>query len=361
MTKYILNPDFIIFTNSAGRLTGGLKMKGIVLEFNLSILSRIVQLSEKTPFSKKEIEDSIGDIGGENSPKIISALLKYGVFIKFDSGYLSTSSASRLEWEDNGWLAAKLFHDSVVYSEFLFGDELGWEEQLKAMADISDSGAPPPFIKELGNEHSLTRPKKMEKFDFYTTLTNRRTIRSFNNDSIISEDLLSNILYYSASAMKVLNNKYFGKLMYRTSPSGGAMHPVEIYPAVINIQGIEDGIYHYNPISHALSFINKKISKEFLYEISQRQVNLSGNFLAFIITARFIRNFWKYRYAKSYAFTLFDVGHFVQTLILTCEANGLKCFLTPALNVKLSQEILELDNVYDECPVYLVVAGKIKN
>ncbi|MDF5808502.1 hypothetical protein P4123_14470 [Pseudomonas aeruginosa] len=38
----------------------------------------------------------------------------------------------------------------------------------------------------------------------------------------------------------------------KTSPSGGSLHPVEVYPIVLNVDGIERGIYHYSVRRHGL-------------------------------------------------------------------------------------------------------------
>ena len=42
----------------------------------------------------------------------------------------------------------------------------------------------------------------------------------------------------------------------RPSPSGGGLHALEIYPVVQNMDGLEPGLYHYNPGEHTLETVS---------------------------------------------------------------------------------------------------------
>lgn len=264
-----------------------------------------------------------------------------------------------LDWESNGWASAKLFHDSVVYSKFLQADPDGWKQQLEAMECIQQSGEGPAPFREL--DQSLPRlrladnPRPLES-PLAEVLLKRRTKRMFASNRPITQEVLSSILFYSAKAQHQYHNKFFGTEIRRTSPSGGSRHPVELYPQLFGPAPEMCGNFYYNPLQHELVRLGPT-GAELMNVVSQRQIKLEQNFVVFLVTARFCRNFWKYRYAKSYLFTLFDVGHLVQTLIFTCEAHGLGCFLTPALDVEAVQRHLQLQNIYDECPVYFLAAG----
>lgn len=359
--KYTLNRNFIVFRNERNRLSAGLGDSGITAELQPAILAGLVELGAGGTFSQDDFLRMVSSRrkSSRQAAESLFETLRTNGFLVSPAKAAVPAKSLTLSWEENGWLAAGLFHRAVAHSSFLMGDKEGWEEQVSAMVDIKESGEVPPMVKEYPDRKMIRlKPSSQENsLPFFEILENRKTIRSFKREAPLTKQLLADILYHTARAKTVADSYYFGNLMRRTSPSGGAMHPVEIYPQLIDVKGLQNGSYYYNPERHALVQLEGMASREMLYEISQRQVNLEGNFFCFIITARFIRNFWKYRYPKSYAFTLFDTGHFVQTLILTCEAVGLKCFLTPALNVQMAQEHLELDNIFDECPVYFVVAG----
>src|SRR5438132_10033757 len=63
----------------------------------------------------------------------------------------------------------------------------------------------------------------------------------------------------------------FGKLLQKTSPSGGARHPGEVYLMALRVKGLRGGLYHYHPAQHHLETILAKASpeKEWLYYAQQ--------------------------------------------------------------------------------------------
>lgn len=362
---YCFSKNFSIALNEKNKFIVCLRDKGYYFEFDNSILMALVDLGKKQPFNQTDFYASISKfdtVSIEDSTQYFDELIEHEIIISHLTKLKKLNKDVEFSWEDNGWLSAKQFHDSVVYTKFLQGDDTGWLKQVEGMKLIRENGIGPPVVKKYNanlkrielSPASLNRNK-----NFFEILINRRTCRAFNNSRVIDKELLSDILFYSAKSQKVFESKFFGMQIFRTSPSGGARHPVEVYPQLIDVKGCDDGSFYYDHVEHKLIKIGET-NKELLNEVSQRQVSLKGNFISFIVTARFVRNYWKYRYSKSYIFTMLDVGHFVQTLILTCEALDLECFLTPALDVELVQHHLSLPNIYDECPVYIVIAGQKK-
>lgn len=269
-----------------------------------------------------------------------------------------------LDWVKNGWGYAKIFHDSIVYSKFIAGDPVGVVEQIKSIIDITSSSPniPSPTKKYEGHEIKL-EDFNLELSDgcinFYDVIEARRTSRKLTPTLGIEKSLLSKMFFHSAKFKSKKTSNYLGDYYKRTSPSGGSLHPVEIYMINQNAEiGLKEGVFHYNPISHSLFEVSNNLDFEDLKQLCQNQIEFNSNAIILIITARFERNFYKYRYSKSYLFTLFDVGHLVQTLILVCTALGLKTFLTPALDVALANSIINIDNIYDECPVYFIAISK---
>jgi SagB-type dehydrogenase family enzyme len=130
----------------------------------------------------------------------------------------------------------------------------------------------------------------------------------------------------------------------KTSPSGGALHPIEAYPLVVNVRGLERGLYHYNVGNHSLELLSEKSEKaarRLANDFSLGQVFPETSSVLFILTARFYRNFWKYRnHPRAYSVLLLDAGHLSQTFYLVCTALKLGAFFTAAINsVKMEQEL----------------------
>lgn len=339
--------------------------RGTVLQLKGAVYEVLLQLGAQRLFTESEFHLAIGSrvhLSGIERAQLLSQLCELGI-VWTERDLVEWENSNRpesLSWEQNGWASAKQYHDSVVYSTFLQGDREGWEEQVQSMEDLtSESSGPPPLRTLPAGLPTVAlddAPESLPHANFFEVILGRRTLRSFTSPRPITRAMLSAILFYAAKAQHQYTSRYFGVEIRRTSPSGGARHPVDLYPQIFDSEEGLDGNYYYDHLSHRLVRLGD-VTKDFVNKVSQQQVRLDGNFVVFLVTVRFARHFWKYRYPKSYSFSLLDVGHFVQTLILVCEAFGLKCFLTPALDVRSAQHHLLLPNIYDECPVYFVAAG----
>jgi SagB-type dehydrogenase family enzyme len=108
----------------------------------------------------------------------------------------------------------------------------------------------------------------------------------------------------------------------RTSPSGGSLHPIEVYPVVRRVEGLSSGLYHYLGGEHALEQIaalDEGAARALVEDGTAGQWYFGDADVAFIMTARFRRSSRKYRrHPKIYRATLVDAGHLSQTFYLLC-------------------------------------------
>ncbi|MFP5405933.1 MAG: SagB/ThcOx family dehydrogenase [Gammaproteobacteria bacterium] len=367
MTRlYHLSKSFCIAPGHGGKLTVFVRDSGARLQLHPWFSRVLLDLGETGTFSDEEFVAALRRHAPEGeSPiehaRLLGELIDVGVLWTDERwGLFEAANAGvHLEWEDHGWASAKLFHDSIVYSRFLQGDAEGWDEQVRAMEEIRDEGEGPPVVKRYPPEFeriALGAPHDPLTRNFGEVLHGRRTCRVFDGERPVTRASLASVLFHAAKAQESTHNRFFGPHIKRTSPSGGSRHPVEIYPQVFDSPDGLDGSFYYDFVEHCLVRLGDA-DRGLMYELCQKQAALERNFVVFLVSVRFVRHYWKYRYPKSYLFALFDVGHLVQTLILVCEALGLRCFLTPALDVAGAQRHLGLDNIYDECPVYFLAAG----
>lgn len=109
-------------------------------------------------------------------------------------------------------------------------------------------------------------------------------------------------------------------------PSGGSLHPLELYVVASAVRGLDPGIYLYQPVRHALGTVrgmDDEVS-HLLADASRSagEAQLQPAILL-VIAARFGRTMWKYE-SVAYRLILLEVGTVFQTLYLVATAMGLR-------------------------------------
>jgi cyanobactin maturation PatA/PatG family protease len=168
----------------------------------------------------------------------------------------------------------------------------------------------------------------------------RESVREYDDNYPISIEQLSELLYRTARVKElvgieewfgknwreVLNFKAdidYGELSRRPYPSGGAMYELEIYPVVLHCQGLNKGVYHYDPLNHQLEQILE--SKNDILALSGyglvKNIVEPRPQVLLVITARFSRLFRRYR-SVAYALILKHVGVLQQNFYLVATNMG---------------------------------------
>jgi putative peptide maturation dehydrogenase len=215
---------------------------------------------------------------------------------------------------------------------------------------LAEAGPPPPHFHERAEAvEVLELPVPTPRGGLYEALAARRTSRAFDPDAALTEEQLATLLHtvFGCHGTAPLHGEH--RVLKKTSPSGGALHPVEAYPLLTAVEGFVPGLYHYRTRDHALELLAplERVEARALAErLMCGQTGLAGAQAVFVLTARFARSFWKYRrHDKAYAALLMDVGHLSQTLYLVAAELGLGAFVTAAINNANVDELLGLDPV----------------
>jgi SagB-type dehydrogenase family enzyme len=185
-------------------------------------------------------------------------------------------------------------------------------------------------------------------------LSSRRTCRSFSVDKL-SLQSLSTLLNQTWGVHGYVDAPPFGRLLLKTSPSAGARHPVEVYVLINRVEGIRQGLYHYDGRGHQLVFL-RKIAATRTVEYGAGQSFMKDAAALFIMTAVFPRVQWKYRFGRAYRTVLLDAGHLCQTFYLVATSLGLGPFCTALFRDDLIEKDLSLDTV-SESALYIAGVG----
>ena len=244
----------------------------------------------------------------------------------------------------------------------------GGAETLESLAAASDQGlrelvdeqAPPAAAyRPAESLEEIELPEAPASGALFELLQERATVRVFD-DVPVALDAFSTLLRTVWGASGVSRPFAGLELLKKTSPSGGALHPTEVFPLVLNVDGLDPGVYHYGAADHRLrrlKALDAASARELANDISAGQLYPRDAGALFLMTSRLERCFWKYRdHSKAYKVALLDVGHLSQTFYLTCTALGLGPFFSAAINDRCVTDLLDLDG-FDHAPVAICGCG----
>lgn len=163
---------------------------------------------------------------------------------------------------------------------------------------------------------------------------------------------LAELSYLLWSCEGVRENK--GKYSFRTTPSGGARHPLDVYVFARRIVGLKPGLYRYLPIEHSLVLEREGDDSTALDKALLDQLRNSSCVILWAAVP--YRSEWRYGKAADKLVAL-DAGHSCQNLYLACEALGLGTCAVGAYDQKKLDEYLGLDGE-DMFAMYAAPVGR---
>ncbi|HEY9617667.1 MAG TPA: SagB family peptide dehydrogenase [Microcoleaceae cyanobacterium] len=226
-----------------------------------------------------------------------------------------------------------------------------------------------PIVKHRMSEQVIPLEKPnleaLAKTDISLTqaIESRQSIREYDNRPITLNQL-GEFLYRCARVKEVYTLEddplNIGECTKRPYPSGGALYELEIYPVINRCQGLDAGLYHYQPLSHTLHAIanwNPEV-ESLIFDAWKATGQQDVPQVLLIVTARFGRLFWKY-YAIGYGLILKHIGVLYQTFYLVATAMQLAPSAIGAGNSEQFCKVAAL-NEYEESSVGEFSLGSLK-
>jgi len=233
-----------------------------------------------------------------------------------------------------------------------------WGIELDTKSDQQKGVEMPDLFKSYDGYDLLELPAiesiKLEEKSFTSIIRDRRSRRKYTGKSI-SLEVLSYLLYTNSGITKQAGNTFF-----RAYPSGGNRQTFETYLSIQNVEGLNNGIYRYIPVKHALILVgNEDDLNEKLSEACAGQVWVKKAAVTFIWTTIPYRGEWRYM-DRAHKVILLDAGHICHNLYLACEALGnLGTCAIGAYNQEKINTLIAVDGE-DEFVVYLSPVGVYK-
>lgn len=250
------------------------------------------------------------------------------------------------------WPAAAFIHFS--------SKNLDWipdlrESRIMLQAQARHQPAP-PAVKRYPRAPRLELPVPNIHGKFPEVLLARRTWREFSHRALELPEL-STLLWLTCGIQHwVRLPDPIGRVALKTSPSGGARHPLEVYVAALRVSGVKPGLYHYSPDGHRLELLRRGCTARQCSSYLAGQWWYGGAGAIMFMTAVFRRNQWKYPDAAAYRTVILDAGHLCQTFCLTATWLGLAPFCTMAMKDSNVERDLGVDGI-SESVVYAAGVG----
>jgi SagB-type dehydrogenase family enzyme len=247
--------------------------------------------------------------------------------------------------------AAGFFHFSTKDLPF----EKDAAKEFRGLVRLAKSKPIPRPVKRYPQAQQVSLPTPESNSAFARVLLERRTWRQFSKRPV-SLLLLSNLLGLTWGVRQWIELPQIGSVAAKTSPSGGALHPIEAYVLARNVEGLRAGIYHYDAAGHRLELLRRSASSRQITGYLANQYWYKGAGFVVFMTAVFGRTRWKYDYARAYRAVLIEAGHLCQTFCLTATWLGVAPFCTMAFADSKIEKVLGLDGI-QESMLYVAGAG----
>ena len=191
----------------------------------------------------------------------------------------------------------------------------------------------------------LPAPAREGRLSVESSIARRRSVSSFT-DSSLSLPELGQMLWACQGVTEPVTEppnrfSWQRKGGLRSVPSAGALYPLEIYVVVRTVDGLETGVYHYNPVGHSLApHIVGDLCK-LLWNASLRQTFILEAAATFVIAGVIERTAAKYGNRAEY-FIHMEVGAAGENVYLQAESLDLGTVIMGAFDERAVARILGL-------------------
>jgi SagB-type dehydrogenase family enzyme len=218
--------------------------------------------------------------------------------------------------------------------------------------------APPPVEKPFVEKASridlipLHELEDLGRLDLFSAIKNRESRRDYSPDSLTLAEI-SFLLWTTQGIKQRLDAGH----ALRTVPSAGCRHALETYLCVLNVQGLDPGVYRYLPLEHQLilEFQEDLLARKLVKAVFGQPYPGSAA-ATFVWTAIPYRMEWRYGMAAHKVIAL-DAGHVCQNLYLGCEAIGAGTCAIAAYDQEAMDQLLKIDGK-EEFTIYLAPVGR---
>ena len=212
--------------------------------------------------------------------------------------------------------------------------------------------SPPEKYKTYPQAEKLVLPVdwSLQESRILPLLQKRRSLRRYATDVVELPDL--SFLLWSSQGITARMGDHF----LRTSPSAGALYPIETYLVINRVENLDAGLYHFDVRNFQLEKISAEIGIEKAARACLDQDFIRQANLVFFWTAVFRRSMVKYG-ERGFRYLFLDAGHICQNTLLAAEAIGCGGCPIAAFYDQEANRLLGVDGEH-ESVIYAASIGK---
>jgi SagB-type dehydrogenase family enzyme len=212
---------------------------------------------------------------------------------------------------------------------------------------------PPAEVRRVvgvANEVKLPAPASSPLMDL---VVRRRSCRAFAPRTVPAATVSSLL----AAAYGLVDEGQIdpGAMQRRAVPSAGGLFPLEMYALLRRVEDIDDGLYHYGALGHALQRIQAGDLLPSLEAAFYTYPFIRDCNLVLMVTAEFQRTQKKYG-PRGYRYILIEAGHVGQNVCLRSAELGLATLCMGGFVDSTLMATLRLDAARDGV-VYAIAIG----
>jgi len=192
----------------------------------------------------------------------------------------------------------------------------------------------------------LPEPKYDSDVSLEEILVRRRSIRDYTHEPLTLEEV-SQLLW----AGQGITSDWGG----RTTPSAGALYPLELYVIVGDVKNLAAGLYKYKPERHELVMVLEGDTRSRLADAALGQSPVKHGAVDIVLTSVNHRTTRKYG-DRGIKYVLIEIGHAAQNICLQAIAMELGSVMIGAFHDEEVSSLLKLPK--EEAPLYIIPIGR---
>ncbi|MDY6765184.1 MAG: SagB/ThcOx family dehydrogenase, partial [Halobacteria archaeon] len=195
---------------------------------------------------------------------------------------------------DNG-TGAQEYHEETKHSP---------QSVRNSSHSLNFDNKPIPFkIYEDTPKQSLAREIRPSQIPALRAIADRT-----ESDGVVVPSLedITQLCYYSSGITKKIRRGQ-REILFRAASCTGALYHIDLYLVCGNLEGLDPGVYHFDPKTLSLDVLREGDYRGVLAEASGNEESVRKAPITFVATSTWWRNSWKYR-ERTYRHSFWDSG-----------------------------------------------------